>query len=146
MEIKTSTNNLHSGNYGAVWILVRCVHVWCNARFSFFFFSFNRICWLFNHELCIRALFTDPQISLFNNFFIKNGSHDTIHTLKNYFAIVFSVFNFQFQQNKFYSNVPYIPIFGWMHEHNLASLLHFKQPIKAISVPRIFVMLLMSCT
>ena len=24
----------------------------------------------------------DPQISLFNNFFIKNGSHDTIHTFK----------------------------------------------------------------
>ena len=33
----------------------------------------------------------DPQISLFSNFFIKNGSHDTIHTFKNYFAIVFSV-------------------------------------------------------
>ena len=61
---------------------------------SAFFFSFNRICWLFNHELCIRALFTDPQISLFNNFFIKNGSHDTIHTLKNYITIVFSIFNF----------------------------------------------------
>ena len=33
-------------------------------------------------------------------FFIKNGSHDTIHTFKNYFATVFSVFNFsnfQFQ-------------------------------------------------
>ena len=40
------------------------------------------------------ALFTDPQISLFNYFFIKNGSHDTIHTFKNYFAIVF--FSFQF--------------------------------------------------
>ena len=24
---------------------------------------------------------------------IKNGSHDTIHTFKNYFATVFSVFN-----------------------------------------------------
>ena len=33
----------------------------------------------------------DPQTSLFNNFFIKNGSHDTIHTFKNYFATVFSV-------------------------------------------------------
>ena len=27
---------------------------------------------------------------------IKNGSHDTIYTFKNYFAIVFSVFSFQF--------------------------------------------------
>ena len=45
----------------------------------------------FSSEQCIRALFMDPQISLFSNFFIKNGSHDTIHTFKNYFAIVFSV-------------------------------------------------------
>ena len=35
----------------------------------------------------------DPQISFFNNFFIKNGSYGTIHIFKNYFAIVFSVFN-----------------------------------------------------
>ena len=27
---------------------------------------------------------------------IKNGSHDTIHTFKNYFTTVLSVFNFQF--------------------------------------------------
>ena len=26
-------------------------------------------------------------------FFIKNGSHGTIHTFKNYFAIVFSIFS-----------------------------------------------------
>ena len=49
---------------------------------------------------CLRVL----QTSLFNNFFIKNRSHDTIHTFKNYFAPVFSIFNFQFQQNKFYPN------------------------------------------
>ena len=29
---------------------------------------------------------------------IKNGSHGTIYTFKNYFATVFSIFNFQFQQ------------------------------------------------
>ena len=50
----------------------------------------------------------DPQISLFNNFFIKNGSHDTIHIFKNYFVIVFSVFNFS--SNKFNSNRPNILI------------------------------------
>ena len=32
-----------------------------------------------------------PQITLFSNFFIKNGSHNTIYTFKNYFATVFSV-------------------------------------------------------
>ena len=42
-------------------------------------------------EQCIRALFTDLQTSLFNNFFIKNWSHGTIHTFKNYFVTVFSV-------------------------------------------------------
>ena len=35
----------------------------------------------------------DPQISFLNKIFIKNGSHDTIHMFKNYFAIVFSVFS-----------------------------------------------------
>ena len=42
-------------------------------------------------EQCFRALFTNPQITLFSNFFIKNGSHSTIYTFKNYFATVFSV-------------------------------------------------------
>ena len=41
-----------------------------------------------------RALFTDPQILFFNNIFIKNTSHGTIHTFKNYFVAVF--FSFQF--------------------------------------------------
>ena len=62
--------------------------------------------WPVFREQCIHALFTDSQISFFINFFIKNGSYDTIHTFKNYFTIVFSVFSFQFQQNKFYSNRP----------------------------------------
>ena len=42
------------------------------------------------------ALFTDPQISFFSNFFIKNGFHGTIHTFKIYFATVFFSFQFQF--------------------------------------------------
>ena len=50
----------------------------------------------------------DPKISFFSKTFIKNGFHGTIHTLKNYFATVFSVFSFQFQQNKFYPNTHYI--------------------------------------
>ena len=33
----------------------------------------------------------DLQTSFFNKTFIKNGSHDTIHTFKNYFVTVFSV-------------------------------------------------------
>ena len=60
----------------------------------------------FFSEQCIRALFMDPQISFFINFFIKNGSHNTIYTFKNYFATVISAKNFQFQQNKSYPNIP----------------------------------------
>ena len=45
-----------------------------------------------------RALFTDPQISLFSNFFFKNGPYGIIHTFKNYFATVF--FSFQQYQNR----------------------------------------------
>ena len=95
----------------------------------FFFFSFCRCFCLFNlftvhfssnsgtvHNKISRGmhtsgsylLFTDPQTSLFSNFFIKNGSHDTIYTFKNYFTTVFSIFSFQFQQNKFYPNRPLI--------------------------------------
>ena len=51
----------------------------------FFFFLF------FNYMLAPVHYSQVPQISLFNHFFIKNRSHSTIHTFKNYFATVFSV-------------------------------------------------------
>ena len=54
------------------------------------------------------VLFMDPQISLFSNFFIKNGSHGTIYTFKNYFATVIAAISFQFQQNKSYPNKPLV--------------------------------------
>ena len=46
----------------------------------------------------VATLFThcNSNVHMFKN--IKNKSHDTIYTFKIYFAIVFSVFNFQFQQ------------------------------------------------
>ena len=48
-----------------------------------------------------RALFTGPASTDFSKIFFKNGSHDTIHTFKNDFATVFSVFS-----NKRYPNRP----------------------------------------
>ena len=36
---------------------------------------------------------------------IKNGSHGTIHTFKNYFATVFSVFSFQFSVSTTISSI-----------------------------------------
>ena len=41
---------------------------------------------------CLR----DSQTSFSNKIFIKNRSHGTIHTFKNYFTIIFSNFNYQF--------------------------------------------------
>ena len=78
------------------------------AFLSFFFF-FPATCFDFSavnsaHMHCSQV----PQISLFSNFFIKNGFYSTIHTFKNYFATVFSVFSIQFQQNKFYPNGPLV--------------------------------------
>ena len=84
-----------------------------NHVFSFFFFFpffyvfqggrrqnllFMRQMSLFTHCFgIVYALFMEPTATLFKKN-IKNGSHGTIHTFKNYFATVFSVFNFQFQQ------------------------------------------------
>ena len=42
------------------------------------------------------ALFTKHTDTFFNKNNFKTGSHDTIHTFKNYFATIFSIFNFQF--------------------------------------------------
>ena len=100
-------------------VLLRCVFAF-SPPFFFFFHAFSLQAaivhvryinsssnfWLVFREQCIRALFTDPQISFFINFFIKNGSYSTIYTFKNYFAIVISAINFQFQQNKSYPNRP----------------------------------------
>ena len=68
-----------------------------DARLRLCLFFFSRKVWLFNQfsTTCgSHVLFTDPQISLFSNFFIKNESHGTIYIFQNYFAIVF--FSFQF--------------------------------------------------
>ena len=65
------------------------------TRFQFFFF------FLLQPHLLTKSAVNSasvhysqvPQITFFSNFFIKNGSHDTIHTFKNYFVIIFSVFS-----------------------------------------------------
>ena len=71
--------------------------------FPFFFFFFWCTCFIVSGDIehCSR----DPQ-PLYSEKNIKNGSYNTIHTFKNYFATVFSVFSFQ--QNKLYSNEPYM--------------------------------------
>ena len=56
------------------------------------------------------------QTSFFIKTFIKNGSHGTIYTFKNYFAKVFSVFSFQ--QNKRYPNGPLVCVWAEMKNEN----------------------------
>ena len=73
---------------------------------AFFFFFFSRVSW--SNAATVNALFTDPQIPLFRNFFIKNGFHSTIHTFKNYFTTVFSISVFSFSKNKLNPNRPNI--------------------------------------
>ena len=55
-----------------------------------------------------RALFTRPASMDFSKINFKTKSHDTIHTFKNYFATIFSIFSFQFSifSNKRYPNIP----------------------------------------
>ena len=100
--------------YVTVWIQIISASTFFVLRFSLFFFFFlgsAAIVDFVNCEQCIRALFTVPQITLFSNFFIKNRSHSTIYTFKNYFATVFSISVFSFSKNKLNPNGPLIYIF-----------------------------------
>ena len=54
----------------------------------------------------MQALFTHCAYTVYAFKNIKNKSHRTIHTFKNYFATVFSVFNLS--KNKFNPNGPYV--------------------------------------
>ena len=78
-----------------VWIPIIPTSTFYNCVFlfffSFFFFFSAAIVDFINCKQYICALFTVPQITLFNNFFIKNGSHSTIYIFKNYFTTAFSV-------------------------------------------------------
>ena len=93
--------------YVTVWFA--CPRFLLTFSSSFFFFFFQlAIVIFFNCEQCICVLFTVPQITLFSNFFIKNGSYNIIYTFKNYFATIFSVSVFNFNKNKFNPNTSYI--------------------------------------
>ena len=45
------------------------------------------------HKIIVHALFIGLTSTLFRKKYIKNGSHGTIHTFKNYFTTVFSIFS-----------------------------------------------------
>ena len=75
-----------------------CIFQFTFSTFFFFFFwpafvDFGRpylLLWI------VYTLFTYCAYTVHVLKNIKNGFHNTIYTFKNYFAIVFSVFSFQF--------------------------------------------------
>ena len=80
-----------------------------DLRFGFFFF--------WSVDSAPVYYLRVSQITLFSNFFIKNGSHSTIYIFKNYFATVFSISTkinlilfhysvFNFNKNKLNPNEP----------------------------------------
>ena len=54
-----------------------------------------------------RALFMGTASIFFNKNNYKTRSHGTIHTLKNYFITVFSIFSFQFSTINYIQTDPY---------------------------------------
>ena len=98
---KRVINKLYSFNCES-WIYYESVWIGLNLTFVFYL-TFSLLFFLFSfliqpHYMTKSTVNSTrmhrswvPQISLFNHFFIKNGSHNTIHTFKNYFATVFSV-------------------------------------------------------
>ena len=61
--------------------------------YLFFIFIFLAVVVDFSTVNSVRVYYLrDPQTSLFSNFFIKNGSHNTIHIFKKLFC--YSVFSF----------------------------------------------------
>ena len=115
--------------YIYIYIIFFCEHqlflrldwAYCSSTFwvsQFFYFilfflarmNSNRIVhahgfYVQESKCTFHALFTsdlwDPQPLYFEKK-VKNGSHSTIHTFKNYFATIFFVFSFQ--QIKLYPN------------------------------------------
>ena len=105
--VRTAKKMSKPTHWGYIWIrLKKPAHlVW---RFPFFFFlgthlgdkfhCYGYCSWTVSVIFDFSTLFStlvgsvyyswDPQTLLFSNFFIKNGSRDTIHIFKNYFAIM----------------------------------------------------------
>ena len=77
----------------------------CVFLFFFFFFSPQKLT-LSTVNSSYMHCSQVSQIPLFSNFFIKNGSHDTIYTFKNYLATVFLISIFSFSNNKLNPNGP----------------------------------------
>ena len=81
----------------------------CVYKFAFsgFFFFFFFLCaWIvISHDFIIQEKNTVHILFIYCSCTV-HGSHETIHTFKNYFVTMFS--NFNFSKNKFNPNIPLI--------------------------------------
>ena len=81
--------------YFILIVRLDCTCVWAFRHFHFFYARVS--------ETLCTIQWIPCTVHMTHKYFIqKKWSHSTIHTFKNYFATVFSVFNFQ--QNKQYPN------------------------------------------
>ena len=106
--------------YVSVWIHIRV----CVSMFSLLFFFLVAIMDFSSMNSAPVHCSRDLKNSLFSNFFIKNRSHGTIYTFKNYFAIVFSVFS----KNKLYPNGPSLSlsmVVFFLQSHDVERLVCF---------------------
>ena len=102
MEIKT-LEILHTllyiiGNWTILfWVRVWIVSASCVlhlvSTLQLFFFFLKRVSVALCYTNGSRALFTGLTNLFFQQLFIENESYDTIHTFKNHFITVLSVFN-----------------------------------------------------
>ena len=105
MPLKNSPTCL---NNMTVWIVMNPEARFHFHVFFFFFFFFlhvnSNLTWVYCAEtkITIYTLFITVHSTVHALKNIKNGSHDTIYTFKNYFAIVLSIFS----NNKLNSNGP----------------------------------------
>ena len=76
-----------------VWFQRLCICVFIFDVFLFFFFSPHLLTFQRQNSLFMNSACTVHALCMHYHTFknIKNWSHDTIHTFKNYFATVFSV-------------------------------------------------------
>ena len=99
--MKRTWNDMMAGGYVSVWIPRLVTSTF--SGFFFFFFFFARVNSNLTWVHCSRTVwYCSCTVHVLKN--IKNGSHDTIYTIKNYFATVFSVFS----NNKLNPNGPYV--------------------------------------
>ena len=80
----------------AVWIARLHLASGILLLFSFSLFLFFQANYVDFQRQILLFMNSACTVHIFKN--IKNGSHSTIYTFKNYFATIFSVFNFQFQK------------------------------------------------